>query len=37
MKKNLQQLATWLKIENQAFPDTVVTGISIDTRTIEQG
>ncbi|MCH7323643.1 UDP-N-acetylmuramoyl-tripeptide--D-alanyl-D-alanine ligase [Solibacillus sp. MA9] len=37
MKKNLQQLANWLNIENQAFPETVVTGISIDTRTIEQG
>ena len=37
MKKNLQQLAVWLDIENQAFPETVVTGISIDTRTIEQG
>ncbi|MBD8038290.1 UDP-N-acetylmuramoyl-tripeptide--D-alanyl-D-alanine ligase [Solibacillus sp. A46] len=37
MKKKLQQLATWLTIENQAFPDTVVTGISIDTRTISKG
>ena len=37
MKKNLQQLANWLNIENQAFPETVVTGISIDTRTIQQG
>lgn len=37
MKKNLQQIATWLTIENQSFPETVVTGISIDTRTIETG
>ncbi len=37
MKKNLQQLATWLKIENQLFQETVVTGISIDTRTIQTG
>lgn len=37
MKKNLQQLANWLNIENQAFSETVVTGISIDTRTIQQG
>ena len=37
MKKNLQQLATWLNIENQKFQDTIVTGISIDTRTIQQG
>lgn len=37
MKKNLQQLANWLNIENQAFPETVVTGVSIDTRTIQQG
>lgn len=37
MKKNLHQLAAWLQIENQQFPDTVVTGVSIDTRTIQQG
>ncbi|AWE08924.1 UDP-N-acetylmuramoyl-tripeptide--D-alanyl-D-alanine ligase [Lysinibacillus sp. 2017] len=37
MKKNLKQLAAWLQIENQKFEDTVVTGISIDTRTIKQG
>ncbi|MEE1130017.1 MAG: UDP-N-acetylmuramoyl-tripeptide--D-alanyl-D-alanine ligase [Caryophanon sp.] len=37
MKKTVQQLAAWLNIENQAFGDVVVTGISIDTRTIEQG
>ncbi|MEK4701426.1 UDP-N-acetylmuramoyl-tripeptide--D-alanyl-D-alanine ligase [Solibacillus sp. FSL R7-0668] len=37
MKKNLQQLANWLNIENQAFPDTIVTGVSIDTRTIQKG
>ena len=37
MKKSLKQLAAWLQIENQQFPDTVVTGVSIDTRTIQQG
>lgn len=37
MKKNLQQLANWLNIKNQAFPDTIVTGVSIDTRTIQKG
>ncbi|MER1958056.1 MAG: UDP-N-acetylmuramoyl-tripeptide--D-alanyl-D-alanine ligase [Solibacillus sp.] len=37
MKKNLQQLADWLHIDNQAFPETLVTGVSIDTRTIQQG
>lgn len=37
MKKTVAQLAAWLNIENQAFGDVVVTGISIDTRTIEQG
>lgn len=37
MKKNLQQLAAWLNIENQPFGDTVVTGVSIDTRTIQPG
>lgn len=37
MKKNLQQLATWLNIEQQAFGDVLVTGISIDTRSIQEG
>lgn len=37
MKKNLQQLATWLSIENQQFQETVVSGISIDTRSIQPG
>ncbi|MER2192806.1 MAG: UDP-N-acetylmuramoyl-tripeptide--D-alanyl-D-alanine ligase [Solibacillus sp.] len=37
MKKNLQQLATWLNIEEQSFGDTLVTGVSIDTRTLEPG
>ncbi|MEO4054920.1 UDP-N-acetylmuramoyl-tripeptide--D-alanyl-D-alanine ligase [Solibacillus sp. CAU 1738] len=37
MKKTLKQLASWLKIDEQAFGETVVTGISIDTRTIEEG
>lgn len=37
MKKNLQQLADWLHIDEQAFPETLVTGVSIDTRTIQQG
>ncbi|WP_332646342.1 UDP-N-acetylmuramoyl-tripeptide--D-alanyl-D-alanine ligase [Lysinibacillus sp. 54212] len=37
MKKNLTQLAVWLKISDQEYGDTVVTGISIDTRTIQPG
>lgn len=37
MKKSVGQLAEWLNIQNQAFADVVVTGISIDTRTIQQG
>lgn len=37
MKKSLQQIAAWLTIENQSFPETIVTGISIDTRTIAKG
>ena len=37
MKKTLKQLATWLNEEVPAFGDTVVSGISIDTRTIQQG
>ena len=37
MKKTLKQLATWLNDEVHAFGDTLVSGISIDTRTIQQG
>lgn len=37
MKKTLKQLAAWLNDEEPAFGETVVTGISIDTRTINQG
>lgn len=37
MKKNLQQLAAWLTIEEQPFGDVTVTGLSIDTRTIQPG
>lgn len=37
MKKNLQQLAVWLNIEEQPFGNTLVTGVSIDTRTIQPG
>lgn len=36
-EKSLQQIAAWLTIENQSFPETIVTGISIDTRTIAEG
>lgn len=37
MRKTLAQIATWLKIREQDYSDTVVTGISIDTRTIQPG
>ncbi|KOY80458.1 UDP-N-acetylmuramoyl-tripeptide--D-alanyl-D-alanine ligase [Lysinibacillus macroides] len=37
MKKTLKQLAAWLDEDMSAFGDTVVSGISIDTRTIQQG
>lgn len=37
MKKTVQQLAQWLNIDDQAFGDVLVTGVSIDTRSIEQG
>ena len=37
MRKTLAQIATWLKISEQNYSDTVVTGISIDTRTIQPG
>ena len=37
MKKTLKQLAEWLDEEQVEFEDTVVSGISIDTRTIQKG
>lgn len=37
MKKTLKELAAWLNDEVPAFGDTIVSGISIDTRTICQG
>ena len=37
MRKTLAQIATWLNIHEQDYSDTVVTGISIDTRTIQPG
>ena len=37
MRKTLAQIATLLKISEQNYSDTVVTGISIDTRTIQPG
>ena len=37
LKKTLKDIATWLKIREQQFEDVVVTGISIDTRSIQPG
>lgn len=37
MRKTLKQLAAWLNEDISAFGDTMVSGISIDTRTIQQG
>jgi len=37
VKKTLKELAAWLNDEVPAFGDTIVSGISIDTRTICQG
>jgi len=37
VKKTLKQLAAWLNEDMAALGDTVVSGISIDTRTIQQG
>ena len=37
LKKTLKEIAAWLKIREQQFEDVVVTGISIDTRTIQTG
>lgn len=37
MKKTLQSIANWLNVDCGNFGETVVTGVSIDTRTIEKG
>ncbi|MEG0259654.1 MAG: UDP-N-acetylmuramoyl-tripeptide--D-alanyl-D-alanine ligase [Lysinibacillus sp.] len=37
MKKTLHQLASWLKSEVTEFGETIVSGISIDTRSIQKG
>ena len=37
MRKTLKDIANWLKLRDQQFEDVVVTGISIDTRTIQPG
>ncbi|MFY3791704.1 UDP-N-acetylmuramoyl-tripeptide--D-alanyl-D-alanine ligase [Ureibacillus sp. MALMAid1270] len=37
MKKTLLEIANWLQIDCKDFGDTVVTGVSIDTRTIKKG
>lgn len=37
MRKTLKEIATWLNIELTNFQDTVVTGVSIDTRTLKEG
>ncbi|RKJ64206.1 UDP-N-acetylmuramoyl-tripeptide--D-alanyl-D-alanine ligase [Butyricicoccus sp. 1XD8-22] len=37
MKKTLKQIANWLSVKNVQFEDTIVTGVSIDTRTIKKG
>ncbi|SOC42093.1 UDP-N-acetylmuramoyl-tripeptide--D-alanyl-D-alanine ligase [Ureibacillus acetophenoni] len=37
MKKTLQSIANWLNVDCGNFGETVVTGVSIDTRTIKKG
>lgn len=37
MKKTLKEITTWLNIEQVDFNDTIVTGVSIDTRTLKEG
>ncbi len=37
MKKTLKEIADWLNIECAGKQDTIVTGVSIDTRTIAEG
>ncbi len=37
MKKTLQQIATWLKSDQELQENIVVTGVSINTRTLQKG
>lgn len=37
MKRTIKEIADWLSIDSVDFVETVVTGVSIDTRTISQG
>ncbi|RHW34896.1 UDP-N-acetylmuramoyl-tripeptide--D-alanyl-D-alanine ligase [Lysinibacillus yapensis] len=37
MKRTIKEIANWLHIEHTDFPDVVVEGVSIDTRTIRKG
>lgn len=37
MEKTLKEIAKWLNIECAGYPDTIVKGVSIDTRTISKG
>lgn len=37
MERTIKEIANWLSIDSKDFIDTVVTGVSIDTRTISQG
>jgi UDP-N-acetylmuramoyl-tripeptide--D-alanyl-D-alanine ligase len=37
LKKTLKELAAWLNVREQQFEDVVVTGVSIDTRSIQSG
>lgn len=37
MKRTIKEIANWLSIDSVDFIDTVVTGVSIDTRTISEG
>jgi len=37
MKRTLKEIANWLNIECPGYSETIVTGVSIDTRTISKG
>ncbi|HWL22739.1 MAG TPA: UDP-N-acetylmuramoyl-tripeptide--D-alanyl-D-alanine ligase [Ureibacillus sp.] len=37
MKKTLEEIANWLQVDCGDFGETVITGVSIDTRTIKKG
>lgn len=37
MKRTLKEIANWINIDCQSYSDTIIKGVSIDTRTISEG